>query len=340
MRSGTRPLVPTLVATLVLTLTPAGGLDAADGRAASPAIAALTPVAGPPASSGEPRRDRSTSIDRSDRRAVARAYRNRLLRGLSTPVRWDGAPRRCRAGRISPDAQRAALRAVNFMRSMGHLAPVRFTRTLSSKAQRTALIMSANDALSAAPRRSWHCWTRAGAEGASRSNAALFGRLGAAGPIVLYMDDPGRRNRAVGHRRWIMNPWATTMGNGSTTTANALLVVGREHRRRPVPEWVPWPTPGWFPDDLEPAGRWSLSATDDRVSFRKARVVVRDPTGDRLKVSVHRERRGYASPTVVFEVDGIRRSGARRNYTVTVSHVDGPGAAALTYRYRVRLFDV
>ena len=75
------------------------------------------------------------------------------------------------------------------------------------------------------------------------------------------MSEPGTANRAVGHRRWLMNPFATTMGTGlhghrqrdDRDRAAALA-------SRPNPAWVSWPTAGWFPDALEPAGRWSLSA--------------------------------------------------------------------------------
>ena len=67
-----------------------------------------------------------------------------------------------------------------------------------------------------------------GAANAGRSNLALslpvdhLGRRGRAVPAASRAPS----NRAVGHRRWLLNPFATTMGSGSTSTANAMTVIG------------------------------------------------------------------------------------------------------------------
>ena len=78
--------------------------------------------------------------------------------------------------------------------------------------------------------------------------------------IQLYLDDPGAGNYAAGHRRWVLNPWATTMGNGLTSSADALYVFGPTSDGNADPAWVAWPTAGWFPSPLQPRGRWSLSS--------------------------------------------------------------------------------
>ena len=114
------------------------------------------------------------------------------------------------------------------------------------------------------------------------------------------MRDPGSDNGA-GHRRWLLNPFATTMGTGSTDTANAMTVVGPTAAGRPNPAWVSWPSAGYFPTTLEPGGRWSLSAGNKQMDFRRATVrVYRNGVAVRAtKLGVHN---GYAQPSLVWQL--------------------------------------
>jgi hypothetical protein len=151
------------------------------------------------------------------------------------------------------------------------------------------------------------------------------------------MDDAGPGNKAVGHRRWIMYPPQVRMGNGMTSTSNALTVLGAPIKpARPNPAWVGWPTAGWFPAPLEPAGRWSLSSGDDGARFARAKVSVTGPSGERLRVHRFPIQDGYGKPTVVFRVRGIAGHGA---YRVTVRGIRLPDRATpVRHTYTVRLF--
>jgi hypothetical protein len=234
------------------------------------------------------------AIDTHSKAAVNRAYRSRFAANLDTPIRWTGSNRPCRPGHMSRAANAATLESINFVRAMGGLAPVSFDKRLSAKAQKAALIMSANvprtQYLTHDPPRSWRCWTRAGHAAAGRSNLAWrTPRITAGGAIEQYMDDEGPSNKAAGHRRWIMYPPLLTMGNGMTSTANALTVIGTATRPAPPdPAWVSWPTAGWFPAPLEPNGRWSLSSGDSGARFGRAHVRVTTSAGPALQV--HRFR--------------------------------------------------
>ena len=108
------------------------------------------------------------------------------------------------------------------------------------------------------------------------------------------MDDPGGSNIYVGHRRWIIYPHSKVMGNGATTTTNALWVTAATDTDQPNPALVGWPTAGWFPPPLEPDGRLSICAGDDSTDFRDARVYV-TRAGERLDVDVHPVALGYGS---------------------------------------------
>ncbi len=276
-------------------------------------------------------------IDTRNRAAVKRAYQRRLAPNLNVPIRWTGSNAGCHAGRASHASRAATLESLNFVRALGHLAPVTFTRRLSAKAQQAALIMSANGALSHDPPRSWKCWTRAGSNAAGHSNLAYgLPTLTAGATIVQYMTDPGETNYFAGHRRWLMYPYTAHMGNGATTQTNAIWVLNDTVLSRPDPAWVGWPTAGWFPAPLEPAGRWSLSASDDSVSFANARVRVTNAAGQRLRTHVEPVAVGYGKATVVWQVRGIKATGV---YHVTVAKITSQSKPhGFSHTYIVRMF--
>ncbi|MEO5653731.1 MAG: CAP domain-containing protein [Marmoricola sp.] len=265
----------------------------------------------------------SGSLRTSDRSRVNAAFWSEYAPGLSTPSGYTGEDERCVPGTISPTAREATLRALNFVRSLGGLAPVTFSAALDQGAQKAALIMSANDRLDHSPSRSFKCWTSEGAAAAGRSNLSLSHPwLRAGAGVDLGMEDDGAGNEVVGHRRWLMNPFSTAMGNGATDNANAITVVGPTSSSRPNPAWVAWPTAGYFPDALEPKGRWSLSAGDPATDFRRARVQV-TRNGERVRVTKNPVHDGYAQPTLVWEMpDSIARSGT---FEVVVSRIRRSG---------------
>jgi hypothetical protein len=232
----------------------------------------------------------------------------------------------------------ATLSALNYVRSLAGLAPVTFSSTLNANAQRAALIMAANNALSHAPSSNWKCWTSSGAAAAGKSDLALaYPSLHAGQIIDLYMDDGGDSNVAAGHRRWILNPFSTVMGSGSTDTANALTVIGPTNAYRPNPTYVGWPSAGYFPNALEPNGRWSLSAGSKSVSFRYAQIYVYRADGVRVPVHKFAVHSGYAQPTVVWQMPSSFDK--TTSYKVGITGIKKSGySGSLRTSYTVRLF--
>lgn len=264
--------------------------------------------------------------------SVNAAYWDQYASKLSLPIDWiGGSLLGCLAGLTGLTTNAATLSSLNYVRSLAGLAPVSFSPSMNAAAQQAALIMAANRSLSHSPSSGWKCWTRTGATAASRSNLALSWPALAAGKIIdLYMDDKGSTNTAAGHRRWILNPFSTVMGSGSTQTANALTVIGPTSAARPNPRWVGWPTAGYFPNAMEPSGRWSLSAGSRAINFSRARIAVYGPSG---RVATHKYpvHNGYAQPTLVWQmpasinqtaayrvvVTGIRKAGTRKRISTT-----------------------
>lgn len=278
------------------------------------------------------------SIDTRSVAAVNAGYWNQYAAKQFLPTGWlGGSLLGCLPGLSSLSSNAATLSALNYVRSLAGLAPVKLSASLNYGAQRAALMMSANGALSHSPSRSWKCWSSAGAAAAGRSNLALsYPSIGSGQIIDLYMDEPGSTNFAVGHRRWILNPFVTAVGTGSTDTANALTVIGPTSAARPNPKYVPWPTAGYFPNAMEPNGRWSLSAGRRGTNFRYAKISVYQ-NGVRIPVRKYRVENGYAQPTLVWQMpSSISKTAAFR---VVVKNIKRKGThKRFKYAYTVRLF--
>ena len=247
----------------------------------------------------------SLRIDTSSRDDVISAYQEWLAPTLTVPADWTGSVADCAAGSVSAAERKATLAAVNYMRAMAGLPPVTLNATFSARAQAAALIMAANRFLTHYPPPRSTCFTKAGSLGAH--NGLLFIGWGG-GPmdaptgaraVVGYMSDPGEGNEPVGHRRWLLYQGLTRIGTGDTDISNSIYVVdGRPHP--PGDRWVHWPTAGYFPRELEPRGRWSL--TYPAANFDRAKVTVTSPDG-RLKVRKHPPRYGFADNSLSWQVD-------------------------------------
>jgi hypothetical protein len=278
-------------------------------------------------------------IDRGIRAQVAQAYRQRFATTLRVRNRWTGSVSGCRAGTNSAAYRAATRRAVNYMRAMAGVGTIDFAKKYNDKAQKSALMMQANNALSHFPPKNWKCYTKAGADAAGHSDIAL----GAAGPaaIALYMSDPGSNNLAAGHRRWIIYPRQKVMGTGDTSVANDLWVLApfRSTTPKGTPTWQAWPNAGFFPRELEPAGRWSLTATDGS-SFAHAKVAVSGPGGTRMGLTKYPDYPGYGDNTLVWQLKKPPPPSATglRRYTVRVTGVRTAGGKTTSHVYRVTLF--
>ena len=271
-------------------------------------------------------------IDTTSRADVAEAWESRMAPAYDVTSGWSGNAESCQAGRPSDEAQGATLDALNFVRAMAGLDPVDLDTALSKKAQEAALIMAANAALSHDPPKSWDCWTKPGAKAAARSVLSwTSGEMTAGSAIEMYVDDAGSSNEAVMHRRWVLNPYVTAVGSGMTSSTNAIDVMGPSDDEATDPDWVTWPTAGWFPTQLEPGGRWSLSSGSATADFSHAVVTV---TRGKTTLPVTRfAPESGAQPTLVFQVKGPKTPGT---YRVLVKHIKG--GAHPRHGYAVKLF--
>lgn len=257
-------------------------------------------------------------IDTSNRDAVMVAYGSEYA-ARPSEMGWTGNYETCDPGRASERLAVETLRRVNYYRAMaGVPAGVVLNPEFSAKAQHAALTMSATGRLSHTPDDGFDCLTGTGREAAANSN--LY--LGRTGPAAIdgYIQDPGDRNRDVGHRNTILHPPTTEIGvghvAGSDTAypANALWVfddgVFADSPDLREPEgFVAWPPRGYVPPDLV-YPRWSFGLVD--ANFDDATVTMTSEGRPiALDIVARSSQQGYVpSPIIVWEPVADPGSGA------------------------------
>ena len=284
----------------------------------------------------------TTAIDTSSKAAVKGAYRRLWVRGQQSRPRWrGGSTKQCQPGRLANESTKRQLNAINFARRMSGLTPVILDDSTVKEAQAAALIMTAKHAVSHYPPREWPCWTRVGYDAAGESN--LYegtSRESNSDKIEAYLDDWGGGNHRVGHRRWLLYPYLDAVGIGGTRTANVTHLFGSPFdEAAPNPQWVSWPTAGWFPSRLDPRGRWSLSSGADDTDFSSATVDVTHKGREIDGIKLRTPDNGVGKPTLVWEMPARTWPGKPVGTArVTVSGIVVDGVPGQVATYTVRFF--
>ena len=276
--------------------------------------------------------------------------------------RYGYAARLCRWD-TSAAYKDAVLRRINFYRAMAgvpsisSLDPVR-----NAKAQKGAVMLYANHALSHTPPGAWLQYTPEGAEALGKSNICQ-GLVEDPGCITQYMDDKGSNNAVVGHRRWLVYPQTQQMatgdvpeplGSGYTQLWNATWVVEPNtilYGPRPAmrDEFTAWPPKGYVPYPLM-FNRWSFHYPG--AGFTAASVSV-NRNGVAMSVTVE-SRADALSPgfvnapdnQIVFLIGSSSpdvpatpvNPGQDATYTVTINNVIVNGVPR-SFTYNVISFD-
>jgi uncharacterized protein YkwD len=285
-------------------------------------------------------------INNNDRNSVVNAYLNILKPELDVPTGWTGQAIGCVAGTTSAANKKAGLAAINYMRAMADLSPVTVNARLSKQAQASSLIIEANGKLTHTPSRYSLCYTQEGYAGANNGNIGIL--LGTGEPeakaattgargVTAYIDDPGASNVSVGHRRWLLYSRLAQVGLGDTHNASTIVVMGGPQAPA-IKQWVTWPTAGFFPRELQPNGRWSISYPG--AAFQNATVTVSTPDGN-IAVKKYPVRNGYGDNTLSWDMrlpDKYYDSTADYPVTVTVKGIK-IGSKNATKTYKVIIVD-
>lgn len=272
-----------------------------------------------------------------DRSAALEAWLT-MTEAAQVPTGWTGSVAGCVRGTESADSITATLRTVNALRDFAGVQPVDFDPALNARALASALMMDAGNSLSHTPGPAWPCYSTDGAQAAGSSNLYL-GRSGAAA-MVGYVDDAGVQS--LGHRRWLLNPQAYTMGTGSTGRANDLYVFQSPGAAapRPAPDVVSWPPAGPVPWALV-FDDWSAHITlPGTANVSGARVAVRVDGQARAVTGLQTLEPGYGGPgpTLAWQaaITAADRAGDR-TLDVAITGVTVNGVAR-SFAYQIAAF--
>lgn len=225
-----------------------------------------------------------------------------------TDIGWTGDADKCKPGEISESTVQNALARINYFRRLvGLNDDIVFDHSYDQMAQEAALIMHANNRLSHNPNSGWHCYSDDGKEGATGSNLSQLANEDLRHIITDLIEDGGEYNQDVGHRRWLLNSAATTMGFGATSVYYAVHVTGDENRgtAADAPEFTSWPPQGYLPYQLA-FKRWSFSIPlGSQVSFASAKVKIK-ANGRTIATDIESRSANFGDPTIVWNIPDMK----------------------------------
>lgn len=160
-------------------------------------------------------------------------------------------------------------------------------------------------------------------------------------------------NSLVGHRRWNLFPSATVYATGdqpgksaSIPPTNVLYVSQSplEFLKLAEPIFVAYPSPGYFPVDLN-SRYWSLSCKG--ADFTKATVKMTDSSGKAVALVATRTDSSFGDPAIIWEIAAGSQVKTVYNdtaFNVSVTGIGGVGGVGQipppsSYSYKVTLIN-
>ncbi len=228
------------------------------------------------------------------------------------------------AGEIAVEALSQALETANFIRSLAGLDELQLDEALCEKAQKGAVLLAANEALShqpGCPEDMAEDFYMEGADAAASSNLAMFNWQAEdllIEAVLSFARDDGESNLAlVGHRRWLLYPGMGKTGFGLAEDAQgrsyAVMYVMDASNEEANYDAVCWPSGGLFPAEfMEKETPWSISLNPDRYDLNRS-----DPV-----IELREEQSG-----AVFLFDGFQENPALPHYLALGGGRYGDGPA-------------
>ena len=244
-----------------------------------------------------------------------------------TPFVWNGRVGGCNQGTIDSEIQNKVVDRINYFRRNAGVPEVLFDQATNEYCQKAALMMTANNALSHEPSKTWRCWSSEGAYAAKHS--LLIKEANTSMAVTYIMDD---KNPSAGNRRWLLYPNGRVYGHGSTNDYAVIWALDdsgttdtAEYMNKPIS----WPPKGYLPQ-LMLMENWTFSLYADLVN---ATVIV-SQDGKPLDVNLQPYVAGYGAPTLVFNPNYNKNTlPAKSDFEVQVSLSDGR-----QFNYVVRTF--
>lgn len=246
-------------------------------------------------------------LDTTSREAVENAFLDAIAASTGVRGDWTGSYEHCDPGTVSPAMLAGQLAAVNFERALVGVPAATLDPKLTEGAQKGAFAWASGDecGLNQADFPGWkiHCDDD---------------------PAWSLLDGSGLR----------LVPYRVRVGIGWLPGAGD-LDYQLESEESAGPDWLAWPSAGWFPEKLHWSSHWELAAPE--ADFTAATVTLTDaktgaPIGTRIKDATAGEglRPGHLvweatdwpedrEPSIAVTVSGVTRGGQTVSHSYTVN---------------------
>ncbi|MBK7882299.1 MAG: hypothetical protein IPJ83_17330 [Saprospiraceae bacterium] len=228
-------------------------------------------------------------------------------------------------------------RVYYFRKLVGIDSKIDLIDSWSSWCQEAALIMKANNSLNHYPPSNSKCYTDGGAIAARQSNLSL-GSFGS-NSIDNQIKDFGANNYGVGHRRWILYPSLEGFAVGSTDRSMVLMHDGSYKDPIPYPDFISYPSPGYFPKSLIFNNlRWSFSKKD--ADFSKVKIEILDESNRIIPFTLEADDKFLPVDNTIVFIPQIGTINFGRDYLFSISIKNVLVAGVMkSFDYKVLLID-
>lgn len=274
----------------------------------------------------------------------------------STPADITG----CQPGVLKPEVGARVLAVLNDIRAHHRLPAVTYNSADDAASQQSALMMAANGQLSHTPPSTWNCYTAAGATAAGQSNIYLGLGSGLrytqdADILIGFLTDTNNVvANNVGHRRWLLYPFLSTISYGRAAGryqtsnrsdgASIKVINSTQNTAGPLPDYVAYPFEDYPARYFDTSALLSFGVIANKssnfganasVNFSGTTISVRVRGGAALTVSnISYDNDGFGLPNnLQWSVAGLA---ANTTYDVTINNVIVSGAAR-NYSYYFKL---
>ena len=223
-------------------------------------------------------------------------------------IQWNGNLKTCNPGTLPKDLYKKAENRINFFRLVNGLTTVRNNENLNENAQNSALLSKANNKLTHFPEQSMKCYSESANLGCQKSCLSLtnWDDFPKTYFITSFIDDYGKSNYFVGHRRWLLYTKLKEFGYGATNSSESLLTAdGTDDEIIQDVEFVAYPWSGFVPVDLI-FPKWSFSIDENKkVNFKNVKIVITDSNGRNIEIKKLPQKYNFLDHTIVWTVTGL-----------------------------------
>ena len=266
----------------------------------------------------------------------------------------------CQAGQQKPEVGARVLAVLNDIRSYHHLPPVTYATADEAAEMQASLMMAANGQLSHTPPSGWLCYIGVGATAAGQSNLYLglgngLSYLRNDDIVIGWLTDVNNLvMNSVGHRRWLLYPFLSTVAYGrvagryqtaSKADAASIKVINTAQAiPASLPDFVAYPYEDYPARYYANGALFSFGVIANKssafganasVNYSRATVAVRQRGGAALAVSnLAFDNDGFGLPNnLQWSLSGVATNTI---YDVTIDKVN-VGGTMKTYTYFFRI---